>query len=264
MASLYGNAGADKCPVYLFPEHINNIYNAGNITNYHPSCDVSLWVSRHNIPKVLQLSSVKYTKHCRHTPVHQIVCNSGNCPIELDCILKTISPEKNTWKCYETKIGKNKDHVAGNIYFESCHGNRNLDCINSGSFHFRQDGCEAPRKLGEFMWNNKLWVGNGPCVNDLKSTPCGCDKCVIIKHFVHKSERSSTTDDIIGSILQGGMLVCICGVILIVSFLLGELFSECFACGLFMGGIGAAVLLSSDTTEGYTYDAFEAGDFCDD
>ena len=226
---------------------------------YHYDCDKLLWITQNDIPKVLELNRHKYTKHCRHSPVPQISCNTLHCPSEINCILVNTAEGKTNWKCYETRLGKNNKLLNGSIYFESCYGNKDLSCINKGSYHFRQDGVRKPFKLGIYEWNNKIWNGIGPCVNNLKSTPCGCSKCSLNKIYYNPNTPnmySSFIHFICRSILYGIIII-------IFLFIMNNLCSEDILSGMFLGiGLCGILMCTSDYDESTS--VFFTEDNCDD
>jgi len=267
-------AGGQQCLNYPFISHYNytnrlSSPNQESLPNqkYHPNCDKSLWITPNNVPEVLRLSKKKHTSHCRHSPVLQIVCNSGHCPVEIDCILKKTIAGKSTWKCYETIIGKNKDLVGGSIYFESCHGNKDLGCINKGSYHFRQHGTKEPYKLGRYEWNNKIWNGIGPCINNPKHTPCGCVKCNLNESYYSETHKYSSKDlfkggayDALARLFVGCFFAT---VLLIFVYVLSELCPENLFGGIFLGGLFAALLGTYDSDD-MGVSGFITDDNCDD
>ena len=119
------------------------------LPSVHGSCSANMMsFTSPDFPIVFHFDSDKMTSHCRHQSVPQIMCaNQFACPQKVQCNLKYnghTDYRKWSWDC-------NSPH--GNIYYESCNGNRDTRCVNVDSFHFRHDGVAPPKKLSDFTKN---------------------------------------------------------------------------------------------------------------
>mgnify|MGYP001169056167 FL=1 len=113
-------------------------------------CDTSLYMSPNSpeFPIRFEFTQGETTQHCRHYPMNKVTCKIGNyCPDKVTCNLKMNGSRKFkdwSWDC---------NSPSGKVHYESCYGNRDISCVNVGSFHFRHHDTAGPIKLTEAREN---------------------------------------------------------------------------------------------------------------
>lgn len=126
---------------YLDTVHLNPNHPQCVLKYRGSRCDTSQMVttSLDRFPLQIHLTRHAKTSHCRAHPVNQITCPTGErCPDQLTCNVKmngSRNPTHWSWECTATDLKKTP--VWGKLYFETCHGNKDMSCINIGSYHFR-------------------------------------------------------------------------------------------------------------------------------
>jgi len=113
-------------------------------------CDTSLYMSPNSpeFPIRFEFTQGETTQHCRHYPMNKVTCKIGNdCPDKVTCNLKMNGSRKFknwSWDC---------NSPSGKVHYESCYGNKDISCVNVGSFHFRHHDTPGPIKLTESREN---------------------------------------------------------------------------------------------------------------
>ena len=131
-------------PQYFDTMSINSSNPVCLLVTVGALCDTSLFMSPYSpeFPIRFEFIQGESTQHCRHYPMNKVTCKIGNhCPDKVACNLKMNGSRKFkdwSWDC---------NSPSGKVHYESCYGNKDISCLNVGSFHFRHHDTQGPIKL---------------------------------------------------------------------------------------------------------------------